>query len=436
MLEAMRTEGTLSASNKKRACADEQKRLRKLPELKVKDGRLEVGFSMAPILNVAPFPPYPGANGPQIRMADRLSQESKLRTVALAYPRDDTWWLEMRAGSAAGIYPLGSKSSIVETITQAAALVRAKLVLVEDIEGLPLNLIHGLENAGLRTILSIHDFVMFCRRPQLIEEPSGIFCDYSQDPTRCAACLLDIDPERRRTQADYRRMTAESLHDASLVIYPSVFLQRQHEILFPRRQPAQREAVVAPASSQSNVLKAGTSERPHVAFVGGVRRHRGAELIGPVMERVKEKVEKAAGFVYGDGEPEMFRALRKGKQATISGYYIQGTLASLFAKDNIAVAVLPSISPQAYSVVVDECLAAGVQVVAFDQGAVADRLGYLSVGQVVPLAQGAEGLAEAVVAILNSPGRVPDNVIRTLPQVDRVARKYSDLYRSPRLHSR
>ena len=93
--EAMRTEGGISVRNKKRAVSEEEKRRRKLSELTVsKDGRLDIGLPTPPVLNVAPFPPYPAFTGSQIAMADRLSVEKDRRTVALAYPRDGAWWLE------------------------------------------------------------------------------------------------------------------------------------------------------------------------------------------------------------------------------------------------------------------------------------------------------------------------------------------------------
>ena len=121
MLEAMRTEGGNSVRNKKRAEADEQKRRRKLAELtQAKDGRLDIGVPPALVLNIAPFPPYPGFTGSQIAMADRLTVEKDLRTVALAYPRDGAWWLELWSAATAGYYPLGSRSNLLEVVALAS----------------------------------------------------------------------------------------------------------------------------------------------------------------------------------------------------------------------------------------------------------------------------------------------------------------------------
>jgi glycosyltransferase involved in cell wall biosynthesis len=435
--EAMRTEGGISVRNKKRALAEENKRRRTLTELIVtKDGRLDTGVSPPPVVNVAPFPPYPASTGSQAAMADRLEVEKGKRTVALVYPREGAWWLEVWSAASAGYFFLGSKSNLLEVIAHAARLVKTKVVHFESNAGLPLNLVHALESGGLRTMLSIHDFVFFCRRFHLVEQPYGEFCDYSTEALRCKVCLRDIDPDGRISQSDYRRKAALSMHDANLLIFPSAFLQRQYEELFPERKAGQREAVVAPATTRPAAVAATGDGRPHIAFVGGVYPHRGASLIQPIMDRVRESEPKAAGFVYGDGEGELFKQVRKAKKVKIQGYYQHGTLPELLAKDKIAVAVLPSISPEGYSLVVDECLSAGVPVVAFEHGAVGERLSYWDVGELVPTALGAEGLADAVVGNLSSNQRVPDGVIRTLPQIDRVARKYAELSKAQRAHAR
>lgn len=435
--EAMRTEGGTSLKNKKRAQAEEVKRRRKMTELTVtKDGRLNTGVSPPPVLNVAPFPPYPAFAGPQIAMADRLEAEKDLRTVALVYPSDGAWWLELWSPARTGYFSLGTKSNLLEVIAQAARLMRTKLIHVESNTGLPLNLVHGLEKAGLRTILSIHDFIFFCRRSHLIEQPYVEFCNYSTEALRCKVCLRDIDPEGRTSQTDYRRISVSSVHDASYLIFPSVFLQRQYEILFPERKHGQREVVVAPATNRSRAAAGAVSDQPNIAFVGGVYPHRGAALIQPILDRVRESEPKAVGFVYGDGEGELFKELRKAKKLKIQGYYPKGTLPSLLAKDRITVAVLPSIAPEAYSLVVDECLSAGVPVVAFERGAVGERLSFWQIGELVIPGLGTDGLAEAVVNALRNTQRVPDSIVRTLPQVERVARKLSDLYKSLRARAR
>jgi hypothetical protein len=77
-----------------------------------------------------------------------------------------------------------------------------------------------------------------------------------------------------------------------------------------------------------------------------------------------------------------------------------------------------------------------VPVVAFSLGAVGERLSFWEAGELVPPDLGAEGLADAVIESLGRRTQVSDNVIRTLPQLDRVARKYLELYKGQRARAR
>jgi glycosyltransferase involved in cell wall biosynthesis len=154
------------------------------------------------------------------------------------------------------------------------------------------------------------------------------------------------------------------------------------------------------------------------------------------MEQILNRDKKAKGFVYGSGDTDVLKELRRTKGLTVQGFYRQGTLGSLLARDKIAVAVFPSIWPDPYGLVVDECLAVGVPVVAFDYGAVADRLNFWEVGRVVRRQHGAPGLATAVFDTFGLRIKVPKDVIKTIPSTVRIARRHWDLYKSLRVRIR
>jgi glycosyltransferase involved in cell wall biosynthesis len=171
------------------------------------------------------------------------------------------------------------------------------------------------------------------------------------------------------------------------------------------------------------------SEILHLAFIGGAYVHKGASLIPDTMGLVRENIPEALGFVYGNGDSGSLRVLRSVKNLKVRGYYRQGDLARLLKRDRISVAVLTSIWPEAYGLVVDECLAAGVPVVAFDLGAVADRLGSWEVGRLALPSLGAHGLAQAIVDLNASRAKVPQSVLEALPRPESVAHQHIALYR-------
>ncbi len=427
-----RLEGMQSVQNRTREAGEEAKRVKRLATLSERDGRLDIAVDNPLVINVTTAPVPWERSVVHHQLFDRLNAEKKKRTVALAYPKDDIWRLEVWSGTTAGIFTLKEGAGAVDAIVQAARLTRARLVHIESLTGLPLHLVQSLAERDYEVILSIHDFTPFCSRPQLIEQRSKRFCDYCTDLDRCAACLQDISLTPYRNQADYRKAGAEAVRRARVLVYPSAFMQRRFAELFPRRQAGQHELVIAPATSKPDVdtwAKDGT----RVGFVGGVDPAAGAALIAPTVEQLRKRNKKMTGFVYGTGDEVLTAELRKAKAIKIQGYYRPGSLATLLARDKISVAVMPTIWPEPYGVAIDECLAAGIQPVAFDLGAVADRLNFWEVGRVVRPQHGPPGLATAVFDTIARSPKVPADVIKTIPSPERTGRRYTELYRSLRV---
>ncbi len=427
-----RTEGYQALQNRSRDRADELKRIKALTPLTETNGRIEIASKLPAALNVAVIPPAWERTEAHIQFLSRLEEERKIRTVAFAYPRDDAWWLEILTGQTSGVFPLGDSTNLIDAIQKAASLIRTSVVHIEDLHGLPIHLVRSLADRGLEVVLSVFDFRLFCARPHLIEQGSRRFCGYSTDKDRCTRCLKDVDMDVQRNQVDYRRVGADAVRNARVLVYPSAFMQRKFQELYPRRQAGQHEVVIAPAFTRSTEAPAAPSESSNIAFVGRIHHHGGAALIPQAMELVLKRNPKANAFVYGTGDPELMEYVGRTKRTKIKGYYRQGTLASLFARDKIAVAVVPAIWPSSYSIVVDECLAAGIPVIAFDLGAVDDRLNFWDVGRVVPYKHGHAGLATAIFESLARSLDVPKGVIKTIPTPIKAARRHNDLYKNLR----
>ena len=133
---------------------------------------------------------------------------------------------------------------------------------------------------------------------------------------------------------------------------------------------------------------------------------------------------------YGDSDFELLQELKSAAQVRVRGYYRSGRLTSLLVRDGVDVAVLPSIWPESYGLVVDECLRAGIPVVAFDLGAVGPRLTRLGVGRIVASELGARGLADAAMELLEAHDTgIDDSVLENLPTPLKAAEQYLELYR-------
>jgi hypothetical protein len=355
--------------------------------------------SPIPVLTLSAAAPAPRLGGVQAQLLKRIEDEAEQRPTALLYPEAGGWRLEVEAAGErrALSFPCNPPSPITledaafeNAVREAVQIVGAKTIHAEGLAGLPPVSLVRLGREGLDLTLSLHDFAPFCPRPHLLERPHLRFCWYSRDLARCGSCLRQDWPVQDDFQRQRRQIDAELLATASTLTFPSEFLQRTYMELFPDLSP-ERQRVVAPAGAEVAPLPH-REPRPirHVALVGGVQAHKGALVFEEVVRRME-----GAGLrwtAYGGGDPKLLSRLRRLPRVRVRGYYRNGTLPRLLRQDEVDWALLLSIVPETYSLVLDECVAAGVSVLAFDLGAVGDRLPRLGAGRLVALEEGVEGI--------------------------------------------
>jgi glycosyltransferase involved in cell wall biosynthesis len=354
------------------------------------------------LLHLSAMPPAPRLGGVPSRLLRRIETEGQ--PVALLYPEARGWRLEIAAererrslrfpGSPP--HPIALEDAAFErAVRSAAEILGVRALHVEGLHGLPPASLLRLGRGGLELSLSLHDFAAFCPRPHLLEHPQLRFCRYSRDLARCGRCLRQDWPVEDAFQQQRREVQAELLAAAGALVFPSDFLRRAYAELFAGL-PAERQRVEAPGPPAIGDLppRRRPGPRRHVALVGGVQAHKGALIFEEVVRRLER--ERLRWTVYGGGDAELLARLRRLPRVRVRGYYRHGALPGLLRRHGVDAALLLSIVPESYSLVLDECAAAGVPVVAFDLGAVGDRLPRLGAGVLVSLESGAEGMIRAL----------------------------------------
>jgi glycosyltransferase involved in cell wall biosynthesis len=354
-----------------------------------------------PVLQISATPPAPRLGGVQAHLLRRLGSDAA--DTALLYPEAGGWRLEVQGRSLtfAGVPPSPialEDADFEEAVRTAAGLLRAGAVHVEGLAGLPPGSLLRLRREGLNLSLALHDFAAFCPRPHLLERPQLRFCWYSRDLARCGRCLRQSWPVEDAWQAERREVAAELLASASTLLFPSEFLRRTYAELFPGLPP-ERQRILPPSEGIAPLPPRKPGPVRHAALVGGVQAHKGALVFEEVVRRLQGE-EGLRWSVYGGGDPEILGRLRRLPRVRVRGYYRSGILPGLLRRDGVDLALLLSIVPESYSLVLDECAAAGVPVVAFDLGAVGERLPRLGAGELVSLEAGAEGVAHAIIVRL------------------------------------
>jgi glycosyltransferase involved in cell wall biosynthesis len=140
-----------------------------------------------------------------------------------------------------------------------------------------------------------------------------------------------------------------------------------------------------------------------VAYVGSVQPHKGAHVFEEVARRLNGSGPSPIRFsVHGGGDPELLHRLKGVPGVEVHGYYRSGTLPDLLRRRAVDLALLLSVVPESYSLSLSECRAAGVPVLAFDHGAIAERLRRDGGGELVPPEKGAAGVAERLRELLQA----------------------------------
>jgi glycosyltransferase involved in cell wall biosynthesis len=396
----------------------------------------------APVLVVSATAPAPRLGGVAAQLFWRLAAQAALAPVALLYPDGAGYRLEVAAGGARralrlpggpppGPATLAEDAPFERAVESAAVLAGARAVHVEGLAGLPLASLLALRRAGLALALALHDFAAFCPRPHLLERPDLRFCRYSRDRERCGRCLAVDWPVDGAFQAARRELAAELLASAEVVVHPSEFLRRAHLELFPGLAP-ERQRVIAPAAAipmePPRPRRARDAPPRHVALVGGVQAHKGAEVFAEVVARLAGGGRSPRFSAYGGGDPERLARLRR-LGVHVRGYYRAGSLPRRLRAEGVDLALLPSIVPESYSLVLSECRAAGVPVVAFDHGAIADRLRAEGGGLLVAPEAGAAGMAALLSALLAGRAPLPPVPPAGSSGPQRAAREWLGLYR-------
>ena len=408
----------------------------------------------APVLDVLATPLEPRFGGVPVQLAARLPEERRIRATALLSPERGRWTLRIAAGGVRLRTRLGTavpeeapsrvRDGAAAIVVEAAGLAGARIVNFEGAAGWsPETLRSFVEGSrgARKVVISLHDFALFCPRPNLVEEPYGRFCGYSRDAARCGACLASTWGLSGRFVEGWREASTGLLSTVDAVVYPSEFLRRQHAVLFPEAGPRLERVVAPPAPAGGMPEGAGdprgrrrprsAGEPLRVAYVGAYRPHKGALVFEELLRRDAGPAGRAVKWsILGSGDPALLLEARR-LGARVAGHYRAGGLVKLLLEGEIDLALLPALWPETYALTLSECRAAGVPVLAFALGAIADRVRSEGGGLLVPPHEGADGIAARIEKVRTHALEIPPFRGREPgASAPRAAAERTDLYRT------
>jgi glycosyltransferase involved in cell wall biosynthesis len=357
------------------------------------------------VLRVAASPPVPWLGGVQALLGATIREQQRHGDTALVYPWRGGLRLEVVAGPRRFAAQLASGAPVaaggserwadglqrsadggegwarydrwVDGIERAAAAAGARLLHVEGAAGLPLS---GLTTLARQRplVLSLHDFALFCPRPNLYDERRDAACGYCADGATCERTLAAAGHPAAGDAGPWRERGAELLAASRCVVYPSLFLRDAHERLFGSAGAETR--VIAPGIEHARMSPwrwpwTARSAAPRIAFIGGGSPHKGSALLAAaIAEWTRRGLPGVRWEVLGGGGADQLHGLRRLPGVRVRGYYRHGSLGALLRRRRVELALLLPRVAESFSLVLSECLAAGVPVMATAQGALAERL--------------------------------------------------------------
>jgi GT2 family glycosyltransferase len=226
----------------------------------------------------------------------------------------------------------------------------------------------------------IHDYVWICPRVSLIGG-AGRYCG---EPSLavCARCVRHNGSALTEAIApkDLRRRSARWLGAARAVIAPCTDvasrITRHFPGLEPRIEPWQEE----PAR---NVAPPPRSDVTRIAIIGAIGEQKGYGVLLACAREAAAHNRPLEFVVIGHTEAD--EALIATGKVFITGRYDEPELAGLLRRERPHLVFFPSVTPETWCYTLTEAMSAGVPIVAFDLGAIAERLRNAGTGILIPL---------------------------------------------------
>jgi GT2 family glycosyltransferase/glycosyltransferase involved in cell wall biosynthesis len=251
----------------------------------------------------------------------------------------------------------------------------------------------------------VHDYSWVCPRLSLLGG-NGKFC-YEPELPACEACARThgtslVEPA---SVAELRKRSAMWLGSARAVIAPTndtaARLSRYFLDLRVRVEPWEGEILPAqlPPTARPPPVR--------VAVLGAIGRQKGYEVLLACAEDAMQRALPIQFTVIGFTEND--DALFATGKVFVTGIYEEWEVDNLLRREAPHLALFLSVTPETWCYTLSHALRAGLPVIAFDLGAIAERLRGSGRTKVVPLSTDPGSLNEAILAMVQEDGPCSDS---------------------------
>ena len=261
----------------------------------------------------------------------------------------------------------------------------------------------GHDSRAIEAVLSlgapydafIHDYSWVCPRLSLLGG-EGKFC-HEPDLATCEACACTHGTSLAEpaSVAALRSRSEIWLRSARAIIAPTADTAARLCRYFPELQPRVEpwEGKIIPAAPPL----AASSPPVRVAILGAIGTQKGYEVLLACAQDAMRRALPIEFTVIGFTEDD--DALFATGKVFVTGVYEESEIDDLLRRGAPHLALFPSVTPETWCYTLSHALRAGLPVIAFDLGAIAERLCGVDRSRVVPLSTGPASLNDAMLAM-------------------------------------
>ena len=275
-------------------------------------------------------------------------------------------------------------------LTALLAQLRLDRIEIQHFLDLDPAVIEAVRTLGVPYDVMIHDYAWICPRITLIDG-SGRYCG-EPAVSVCESCVRKNGSRlpKSLSVAALRKRSGAWLAQARIIRAPSSDAAARLQRYFPHLNIIVHPHAALPPASPSVALSTPASRAPtsrsakvRVALIGAIGRHKGYQvLLGCARDAAARHLPLEFVVI---GYTENDRALLRTGKVEVTGRYVDVEIPHLLRRERPDLVFAASVWPETWCYTLDHALAGGFPVVAFDVGAVAERLRALGTPTLLPL---------------------------------------------------
>lgn len=242
------------------------------------------------------------------------------------------------------------------------------------------------------TIATLHDLYLLCPSINMIH--NGEFCS-KIDSEKCTKCFAQKHKITENVLEEWRKNAHQILQNCDKIMAPSENTKELFLNTYPDLKiDVIEHGVEVPTIKEQQKTPKNTFD---IAFVGAMEKHKGSEILKQLIAQNTNPDLQIHLF----GKTFDKALENQMPHYTFHGPYKRGKLPELLQKNNIDLVCMFTIWPETYSYTLTESYMASIPVLAYDIGAIADRLKHDKLGWVLPIGTSIEDILKKIEEIKN-----------------------------------